>query len=77
MSAFDDMNDPELRQACNRLAAYCESLPAGAPIDAASGLGERDLVLILRRLHWTRHAVAIEHLTMEEAGRRYGTHATP
>lgn len=56
MADFDDTFDPELGAACNRLAAFVEPLPEGDLIDPASGLTERDLALILRRLHATRHA---------------------
>lgn len=54
MAAFDDTLDPELGAACNRLAAWVEPLPEGAVVDATSQLTERDLALILRRLHATR-----------------------
>lgn len=54
MGAFDDAADHELGAACARLAAWVEPLPAGALIDAASGLTERDLAMILRHLHATR-----------------------
>jgi len=54
MAAFDDTFDPELEAACNRLAAWVEPLPEGAVVDATSKLTERDLALILRRLHATR-----------------------
>lgn len=54
MTAFDDCADPELDAACNRLAAWANSLPAGALIDDRSGLTEHDLGLILRHLHATR-----------------------
>ncbi len=56
MADFDDTFDPDLGAACNRLAAWVEPLPEGVVIDAASGLTERDLALILRRLYATRHA---------------------
>lgn len=56
MADFDETFDPELGAACNRLAAWVEPLPEGVVIDAASGLTERDLALILRRLYATRHA---------------------
>lgn len=55
MAAFDDSSDPELGAACNRLAAWVESLPEDALIDRESQLGEQDLALILRHLHATRH----------------------
>ncbi|SFP34104.1 hypothetical protein [Sphingomonas rubra] len=61
MAAFDDSADPELGAACNRLAAWVEPLPAGAVVDASSGLTEADLALILRHLHATRHGDAGEH----------------
>lgn len=54
MAAFDDTFDPELGAACNRLAAWVEPLPEGTVIDPTSRLTERDLALILRRLHATR-----------------------
>jgi len=54
MADFNDAADPELGTACNRLAAFCEALPADALVDEASGLSEPDLVLILRRLYATR-----------------------
>ncbi|WP_230482206.1 hypothetical protein [Sphingomonas sp. Leaf21] len=55
MAAFDDSADPTLGAACNRLAAWVETLPEGVTIDAASDLVEDDLALILRHLHATRH----------------------
>ncbi|WP_312490837.1 hypothetical protein [Sphingomonas sp.] len=55
MAAFDDSFDPDLGAACNRLAAWVETLPEGASIDPASGLTENDLALILRHLYATRH----------------------
>lgn len=72
MADFDDSADPELGAACNRLAAYVLPIPDGAAIDEASGLTETDLVRILRRLHQVREHVAIEHISMEELGVRYG-----
>ncbi|RSU52265.1 hypothetical protein [Sphingomonas sp. S-NIH.Pt15_0812] len=54
MADFDDSSDAALGAACNRLAAWVEPLPEGHVIDAASGLTERDLALILRHLHATR-----------------------
>jgi hypothetical protein len=77
MSNFDDAADPELGAACNRLAAYVLPLPVGEEIDPRSGLTESDLVLILRHLHATRHAVPIEMLNMGEAGQRYGRASVP
>ena len=56
MAAFDDSFDPELGAACNRLAAWVETLPEGAAIDPDSGLTEDDLAIILRRLHATRRS---------------------
>ncbi|WP_267435181.1 hypothetical protein [Sphingomonas sp. GM_Shp_1] len=55
MAAFDDSSDPALGAACNRLAAWVETLPQGVTIDPASDLSEDDLALILRHLHATRH----------------------
>lgn len=54
MANFNDSADPELGAACNRLAAFCEALPADMVIDRASGLTEPDLVMVLLRLHATR-----------------------
>lgn len=55
MASFDDMPDAELAAACNRPAAWVERLPKGAPMDPALRLTERNLALILRQLHATRH----------------------
>ncbi|MGR6329020.1 hypothetical protein ACU5AX_08140 [Sphingomonas sp. XXL09] len=55
MASFDDMADPELAAACNRLSAWVEPLPEGVLIDPASRLTENDLALILRHLYATRH----------------------
>ena len=60
MADFDDSFDPALGAACNRLAAWVEPLPEGRVIDPASGLTERDLALILRHLHATRHSASPE-----------------
>lgn len=54
MGAFDDSANSELGTARNRLAAWVEPLPAGELIDAASGLTENDLAVILRHLYATR-----------------------
>jgi len=43
MAPFDDSADPELGTACNRLAAWVETLPEGIIIDEGSDLGEDDL----------------------------------
>ena len=72
MTDFDDSADPELGAACNRLAAYTLPIPEGALIDEASGLTERDLVLILRALHRSRHAVMIRTMSMEEMNEEIG-----
>jgi hypothetical protein len=61
MAAFDDTFDPELGAACNRLAAWVEPLPEGTVIDPTSRLTERDLALILRRLHATRMVKQADH----------------
>ena len=50
MTDFDGSLDLELSVACNRLAAWVGPLPEGQVIDPASGLTERDLAMILRRL---------------------------
>lgn len=76
MADFDDSTDAELGAACNRLAAYVLPIPEGSVIDEASGLTERDLVLILRKLHQTRQHALIEELTMDEVSRRYGPGGT-
>ncbi|MDR6128820.1 hypothetical protein QE361_003168 [Sphingomonas sp. SORGH_AS802] len=60
MANFDDSSDPALGAACNRLAAWVEPLPEGRVIDPASGLTERDLALILRHLHATRHSASLD-----------------
>lgn len=73
MAAFDDSTDPALGAACNRLAAFCEALPADVIVDDASGLTESDLVLILRNLYATRQNVPLEELTIEQAAARYAT----
>jgi len=54
MTDFDGSLDLELSVACNRLAAWVGPLPEGQVIDPASGLTERDLAMILRRLYATR-----------------------
>jgi len=36
MTVFDDSLDPELGEACNRLASWVEPLPEGQVIDQAS-----------------------------------------
>ena len=77
MTAFDDPADAELGQACNRLAAWFEPLPEGQVIDRASGLTERDLALILRRLYATREYAPAPVLTMDETAERYGRPSVP
>jgi hypothetical protein len=77
MAPFDDSADPELGAACNRLAAWVEPLPAGALIDQAAGLTERDLALILRHLHNTRHDGHAETPGSKEQGRRSGRSSVP
>lgn len=66
MASFDDSADAALGAACNRLEAFTLPIPAGSMIDEASGLTEHDLVLILRALHGSRHAVMIRTMSMEE-----------
>jgi hypothetical protein len=76
MAPFDDSADPELGAACNRLDAWVEPLPSGQLIDAASGLNERDLALILRHLHRTRLEVSTDTSASEE-GRWSGRSSVP
>lgn len=73
MAAFDDSTDPALGAACNRLTAFCESLPADVIVDDASGLTESDLALILRNLHANRQRVPLKGLTIDQAAARYTT----
>ncbi len=77
MADFDDSADAELGAACNRLAAWVEPLPAGQVIDRASGLTERDLAMILRRLYDTREYGGVAVSSMEEATERYGRPSVP
>lgn len=77
MSAFDDATDPELGAACNRLAAWVESLPAGVVVDTGSGLTEWDLALILRHLHATRRDNLVEMATGQGAARQSGRSSVP
>ncbi|MGC5796176.1 hypothetical protein [Sphingomonas sp. NFX23] len=77
MAQFDDSPDPELGEACNRLAAWVEPLPEGQMIDPASGLTERDLAMILRRLHATREYSPSKIATVDEAEGRYGRPSVP
>lgn len=66
MASFDDTPDPDLKAACNRLAAWVEPLPEGVMIDPDSRLTERDLALILRRLYDTRHIVGDDRIASHE-----------
>lgn len=77
MAVFDDSPDPELGEACNRLAAWVEPLPEGQVIDQASGLTERDLAMILRRLYATREYASSRFATMDEDEDRYGRPSVP
>ena len=77
MADFDDSPDPELGDACNRLAAWVEPLPEGQVIDPASGLTERDLAMILRRLHATREYAPNKIATVDEAERLRGRPSVP
>ena len=77
MAEFDDSPDPELGEACNRLAAWVEPLPEGQVIDQASGLTERDLAMILRRLYATREYVSSKIATVNEDEDRYGGPSVP
>lgn len=76
MAAFDDSVDPALGAACNRLAAWVEPMPEGVTVDAASGLSERDLAVILRRLHAMRH-VGEDAARGAEAGEQAGASPAP
>lgn len=71
MADFDDSADPELGAACNRMAAWVEPLPEGEMIDQASGLTERDLALILRRLYATRDIGPAPVAETEQVEERY------
>lgn len=77
MADFDDSFDPELGEACNRLAAWVEPLPEGQVIDRASGLTERDLAMILRRLYATREYASSKITTGNEDERRYDSPSVP
>lgn len=77
MADFHDSADRELGEACNRLAAWVEPLPEGQVIDQASGLTERDLAMILRRLYATREYAPIPILTVDEAAGRTGRASVP
>jgi len=77
MAEFDDSPDPELGEACNRLAAWVEPLPEGQVIDRTSGLTERDLAMILRRLYATREYVSSKIATVNEDEDRYGGPSVP
>jgi len=54
MAPFDDSADPTLGAACNRLAAWVETLREGVVIEKGFDLTEEDLGTILRHLHATR-----------------------
>jgi len=77
MADFDGSADPELGAACNRLAAWVESLPEDEMIDQASGLTERDLALILRRLYVTREIGPATICEPEETEERYERPSVP
>ena len=77
MADFDDSFDPELGAACNRLAAFVEPLPEGALIDPASRLTERDLAMILRHLHATRHVERGESPSPADTTRRSARASVP
>jgi hypothetical protein len=77
MASFHDSADPELGAACDRLAAWVEPLPEGQVIDPASGLTERDLALILRRLYVTREHVSFPIVSIEENEERHGRPSVP
>ena len=77
MAPFDDSADPELGAACNRLAAWVETLPEGVIIDEGSDLSEDDLGMILRHLHATRQHMQGKTVTTDEAARRYTRASVP
>lgn len=77
MGDFNDSVDVELGEACNHLAAWVEPLPEGQVIDQASGLTERDLPMILRRLYAMRNDSPMPVLTMDEGGERYLKSSVP
>jgi hypothetical protein len=77
MADFDDSIDPELGEACNRLAAWVDPLPEGQVIDRASGLTERDLAVILRRLYATREYAPDAIATADAVGDRNGRPSVP
>jgi hypothetical protein len=77
MADFDGSLDLELSVACNRLAAWVGPLPEGQVIDPASGLTERDLAMILRRLYATREYAPSKTATGNEAEGRYGRLSVP
>lgn len=77
MADFDDSADPELGAACNRLAAWVEPMPEGQVIDRASGLTERDLAMILRRLYDTREYGDITVPDIDEPEERYERPSVP
>jgi hypothetical protein len=77
MADFDDTFDADLGAACNRLAAWVEPLPEGAVIDATTQLTERDLALILRRLHATRLAGPVAPQPADDTPRRPARASVP
>lgn len=77
MADFNDSADTDLGAACNRLAAWVEPLPEGELIDRASGLTERDLALILRRLYVTRKIGPSPIAEPEVAEERYERPSVP
>lgn len=77
MADFDDSADPELGAACNRLAAWVEPLPEGQMIDPPSGLTERDLATILRRLYETRRYELASFRSAKEPAERSGRRSVP
>jgi len=77
MAVFNDTLDPELGEACNRLAAWVEPLPEGQVIDPASGLTERDLAMILRRLYATREYASGKIATVDDDEESYSRRSVP
>ena len=77
MAPFDDSANRELGAACNRLATWVESLPAGVVVDSASDLTEQDLAMILRHLHQTRRDVLDAEREPSATSRSYGRTSVP
>ena len=77
MAAFDDSADSELGDACNRLASWVEPLAEGQVIDPMSGLTERHLAMILRRLYEMRQYRSLPIYSTDEVGERHSPSPDP